>query len=119
MLSDFRWWKMAAKYWKTGVLEFYRAMSRQSFAQALRRLVPEIQEEDLLPGPSGVRAQCVDKNGALVNDFKIMEGPKYLHVLNVPSPAATASLAIADYLVDLVAQKFDFGILLPPLAGSG
>ena len=106
MFLDGRFWKMAYKYWKTGIFECYRAMSKSAFTKALKVLVPEIQEEDLVEGPSGVRAQCIDEHGALVNDFKIVPGPKAIHVLNVPSPAATASLAIGDYIVRLAASSF-------------
>jgi L-2-hydroxyglutarate oxidase LhgO len=102
MLGDAAFWKMIFKYWKTGIFECYRAMSKKTFARELRKLVPEITEEDLVQGPTGVRAQCIDEKGSLVNDFKIVEGPGSLHVLNVPSPAATSSLAIADYIVNLV-----------------
>ena len=68
--------------------------------------MPEIREEDLVAGPTGVRAQCVGPDGALVNDFHIEEGLRSIHVLNVPSPAATASLAIADYIADLAGERF-------------
>ena len=106
MLGDVAFWKMIFRYWKTGIFEFYRAMSKKGFAHELQKLVPEIKEEDLVEGPSGVRAQCVDENGFLVNDFKIVEGPNSLHVLNVPSPAATSSLAIADYIISLAQKVF-------------
>ncbi len=93
-------WKMAAKYWKMGLGEIYRSWARAGFAKALRRLLPEIETGDLQPGPSGVRAQCVTESGELVNDFKIVANRRSLHVINVPSPAATASLAIADHILE-------------------
>jgi L-2-hydroxyglutarate oxidase LhgO len=99
-------WAMARKYWKTGLEEFYRSMNKKAFTRALQKLVPEIQEEDLSPGGAGVRAQAVDKNGALVDDFAIVAQGNALHVLNAPSPAATASLAIARHVVSLAAESF-------------
>jgi L-2-hydroxyglutarate oxidase len=99
-------WRMMRKYWKMGVAEFYRSANKRVFAKALGRFIPEISAADLVPGPSGLRAQCVDANGALVNDFKILEGPRSLHVINVPSPAATACLAIADYILTSKALAF-------------
>ncbi len=107
MAATGNFWKMAGKYWKTGIFESYRAMSRKAFARELQKLVPEIREGDLTEGPSGVRAQCVDGDGSLVNDFKILEAPHAIHVLNVPSPAATASLAIGEYLVGLAKKSFE------------
>ncbi len=104
--ADLKTWKMMGNYWKTGIFECYKALSKKSFVHELRRLVPCVEESDLTNGPSGVRAQCVDQHGKLVNDFKIVEGPKSIHVLNVPSPAATASLTIADYIVKLAASSF-------------
>ncbi len=104
--TDLKTWKMMGNYWKTGIFECYKALSKKSFVRELQRLVPCIEENDLADGHSGVRAQCVDEHGKLVNDFKIIEGPKSIHVLNVPSPAATASLTIADYIVKLAASSF-------------
>ncbi|MBI4394851.1 MAG: L-2-hydroxyglutarate oxidase [Candidatus Omnitrophica bacterium] len=106
MMADLRLWKMAKKYWKVGVFEAFRAINKSSFAALLRQFVPEMREEDLVPGPSGVRAQCIDENGTLINDFEIVEGPQAIHVLNVPSPAATASFSIADYIVNLAGRAF-------------
>ena len=87
-------WKMAQGYWRTGVSEWARSLSKAQFVEALRRLVPEIGADDLRPGGAGVRAQAVDANGKLVDDFRIVETPRAVHVLNAPSPAATASIAI-------------------------
>ena len=81
---------MARKYWKTGMHEVYRSLSKKAFAQALQRLVPAIQEDDLQAGGAGVRAQAVDKTGRLIDDFRIVEGRNSVHVLNAPSPGATA-----------------------------
>ena len=76
-----------------------RSYSKARFAQALQKLIPEICQEDLLPGGSGVRAQALGNDGALLDDFAIVQAERMLHVLNAPSPAATSSLAIAQYLV--------------------
>ncbi len=91
-------WRMARKYWRTGSYEFYRSLNKRAFVQAMRRLVPEITEKDVLRGGAGVRAQAVTPEGELVDDFKLLETPTGLHVLNAPSPAATASLAIGEYI---------------------
>ncbi len=97
-------WRMAARYWRMGLYELYRSLSRSAFVRALQRFVPEISPADLEPGGAGVRAQAVEKDGALVDDFRIVETPKAIHVLNAPSPAATASLAIGRHIADLAAR---------------
>lgn len=97
-------WRMAARYWRMGLYEVYRSLSRSAFVRALQRLVPEISPADLEPGGAGVRAQAVEKDGTLVDDFRIVETPKAIHVLNAPSPAATASLAIGRHIADLAAR---------------
>ena len=76
--------------------EIWRSINRKEFCRSLQKLVPEIQEEDLEPGSAGVRAQAMSADGALVEDFSFVEGPGILHVVNAPSPAATASLAIGQ-----------------------
>ena len=93
-------WQMTAKHWRSGLDEFRRSFSKPVFIRALQRLVPEIRDEDLVPGGSGVRAQALNRNGTLVDDFQFLPSGKMLHVLNVPSPAATASLLIARTIVD-------------------
>jgi L-2-hydroxyglutarate oxidase len=100
--------RMAAKNWRNGLDEFHRSLSKPAFVRALQRLVPEVREEDLVPGGSGVRAQAVTRDGALVDDFKFVPSEKMLHVLNVPSPAATASLVIGKTIVE-TAEKY-FGL---------
>mgnify|MGYP003317604764 FL=1 len=75
----------------------------------LQRLVPEIRAEDLAPGGAGVRAQAVSRNGALLDDFHIIQGREAVHVLNAPSPGATSSLAIGEYIGNLAAQAFGDG----------
>jgi L-2-hydroxyglutarate oxidase len=99
-------WAMAAKYWRTGTYEFYRSFSRRAFVRALQRLVPAVREEDLAPGGAGVRAQAVTPDGTLVDDFKITETANAIHVLNAPSPAATASLAIGKHIAALAGKSF-------------
>lgn len=87
-------WRMARRHWRYGAGELRRSLSRGAFTEAVRRLLPAVVPEDLLPAPAGIRAQAVLRNGALVDDFLIKEGPRAVHVLNAPSPAATASLPI-------------------------
>jgi (S)-2-hydroxyglutarate dehydrogenase len=93
-------WRMARQHWRSGIGEWRRSLSKSAFVHALQRLLPEIRDEDLIPGGSGVRAQALKPDGALVDDFQFVPSGKILHVLNVPSPAATASLAIAKEIVD-------------------
>ncbi len=98
--------KVARKYWKTGMGEMYRSFSKAAFTKALQRLIPDIREEDLLPGGAGVRAQACDREGGLLDDFMILEEEKAVHVCNAPSPAATSSLAIGETLAQLAWQRF-------------
>jgi L-2-hydroxyglutarate oxidase LhgO len=93
-------WRMALKHWRSGLDEWHRSLSKSAFVRALQRLLPEVTENDLVPGGSGVRAQALKPDGALVDDFLFVPSGKVLHVLNVPSPAATASLAIGKAIVD-------------------
>lgn len=86
--------KVASKYWRTGMGEFYRSYSKKAFTKALRKLMPEIREKDLIPGPAGVRAQACDRHGGLLDDFMILESKGVVNVCNAPSPAATSSLSI-------------------------
>ena len=99
-------WRMTKKYWKTGFGEMYRSFNKRAFVTALQRLLPEIREEDLINSSAGVRAQAVDKNGTLVDDFQFVTQARALHVCNVPSPAATASLPIGRHIVDVAARDF-------------
>jgi (S)-2-hydroxyglutarate dehydrogenase len=99
-------WRMAARYWKTGVGEMRRSFSKGAFTKALQSLVPEITENDLTNGSSGVRAQAVDRTGKLIDDFKFLRQDRALHVCNVPSPAATASLPISRHIVDTATRDF-------------
>lgn len=104
LFESLRWpgfQKVMKKYWKTGLGEFYRSFSKSAFTKALQRLVPEIQEDDLIEGESGVRAQACDRTGGLLDDFKIIERPNAIHILNAPSPAATSSLSIGESIAQL------------------
>jgi len=100
-------WKMASKYYRMGFGEFYRSYNKKAFVKALQKIVPEIQEDDIEPGGAGVRAQALEPNGKLVDDFRIVEANKMLHVLNAPSPAATASLSIGRTIANIVQNKFE------------
>ena len=96
-------WRLIGKYWDTSLQEMQRSLSKKLFCQSLQKLVPEIQVDDLETGGAGVRAQAVSPEGNLVQDFQLVTGDRALHLLNAPSPAATASLAIAEEIV----QKID------------
>lgn len=100
-------WKMASKYYKMGFGEFYRSFSKKAFVSALQKLIPEIHEDDIETGGAGVRAQALEPDGKLVDDFRIVEAKKMVHVLNAPSPAATASLSIGKIIAELVKKKFE------------
>jgi len=100
-------WRMARKYWRMGTAEQYRSWVKSAFTAALQKMVPELQARDLVPGGSGVRAQAVDRRGNLLDDFHFVHGPNAIHVCNVPSPAATASLEIGREIVDMLAQRFE------------
>ena len=99
-------WKMARRYWRTGLGEWYRSLSKRAFVRALQRLVPEIRPRDLVPAESGVRAQALSTEGALLDDFDIVQAPHAIYVRNVPSPAATASISIARTIVEMAASAF-------------
>ena len=101
-------WKMTARHWRTGMQEMRRSYRKPVFVNDLQKLIPEIRAHDLEPGGSGVRAQAVSSSGAILDDFHILRGRRALHVLNAPSPGATSSLAIGEYLSGLAMQ--DFGL---------
>ncbi|MGV2474370.1 UNVERIFIED_CONTAM: L-2-hydroxyglutarate oxidase [Ralstonia mannitolilytica] len=94
--------KIVAKYGKTGMGEMYRSLSKSAFTKALQKLLPEIQENDLLSGGSGVRAQACDRNGGLIDDFDIVKNGNIIHVRNAPSPAATSCLSIGNKISELI-----------------
>ncbi len=106
MVTYLGFWNMAATHWRMGMFEMHRAFSKAAFVRALGALVPEIAEADVVPARAGVRAQAVLPDGKLVDDFEIRRAPGMLHVLNAPSPAATASLAIAEHIARAAEEVF-------------
>ena len=102
-------WRLATKFWRTGMEEMARSFNKNAFVRALQRLVPEIRSEDLVAGGAGIRAQALRTTGEMVDDFVIVDRPRALHVCNAPSPAATASLSIAMEIVSRAAKSFDLG----------
>ncbi|MHA8053367.1 L-2-hydroxyglutarate oxidase [Aquirufa sp. OSTEICH-129A] len=98
--------KVATKYWETGLGEMYRSFSKEAFTKALQVLIPEIQEQDLVEGGAGVRAQACDRNGGLLDDFSIIEDAKIINILNAPSPAATSSLSIGKTVAGMALTRF-------------
>ncbi len=100
-------WKMAAKYYKMGFQEFRRSFSKELFVKSLQKLIPEIQYDDIEAGGAGVRAQALERDGKLVDDFRIVEAERMIHVLNAPSPAATASLSIGKTISEMVIKRFN------------
>ncbi|WP_080780318.1 L-2-hydroxyglutarate oxidase [Chryseobacterium phocaeense] len=96
--------KIVAKYGKTGMGEIHRSLSKSAFTKALQKLMPEIQEGDLVPGGAGVRAQACDRNGALIDDFDIVKNGNIIHVRNAPSPAATSCLSIGNKISELISD---------------
>jgi len=99
-------WRLSARFWRLGIEEYMRSFSKALFVKSLQRLVPEILCDDLIPGGSGVRAQAVDDRGQLLDDFHIISEGRMIHVLNAPSPAATASLSIGEQIADRVVGLF-------------
>jgi L-2-hydroxyglutarate oxidase len=99
-------WKMSRRHWKMGMAEFWRSYSKHAFVTALQRLIPALKHEDVVPSGSGVRAQAVDANGALLDDFHVVRAPRMIHVLNAPSPAATSSLRIGQEIASMAIEQF-------------
>jgi len=99
-------WRMARRYWRMGSYEMYRSLSKDAFVRALQRLVPILRSEDVTRGGAGVRAQAVSPDGSLVDDFRIVAEADAIHVLNAPSPGATASLAIGRHIAGLAVDTF-------------
>ncbi len=98
--------RLARRYWRMGAEEMWRSFSKAAFVRALQSLVPEVASEELQKAPAGVRAQAVARDGALLDDFAFQETPRVLSVINAPSPAATASLAIGRSIVEKLAARF-------------
>jgi len=96
---------MARQHWRNGLAEFRRSLRKREFVRSCQRLVPDVRMEDMTPGGSGVRAQAVGTDGALVDDFRFVARERFLHVLNVPSPAATASLPIGREILKMVPEE--------------
>ena len=97
-------WKLAAKHWQEGFKELHRSFSKAQFVKSLQKLIPDVKAEDLVPSPSGVRAQALNPDGSLVDDFLIRYHGRSIHVCNAPSPAATASLEIGATIAGYVMQ---------------
>ncbi|HEX7298405.1 MAG TPA: L-2-hydroxyglutarate oxidase [Solirubrobacteraceae bacterium] len=109
LVGGLRWrgtWRVARRFWRTGVQELHMAASRRAFVAACARYVPELRPADVERGPAGVRAQAVGRDGALVDDFVLSEAAGTLHVRNAPSPAATSSLALASLIADRATAAF-------------
>ena len=98
-------WKLGVKNWRTGLGEIVRSLSKRAFARSLRKLVPEVGEDDLVPAAAGVRAQALVEDGTLADDFLIVEGKSSVHVLNAPSPAATACIPIGEAIAERVSAR--------------
>ena len=99
-------WHLAAKHWRMSLGEFHRSFSKHAFVTALQKLLPELQLNDIHPAGAGVRAQALEPNGFLVDDFRIVEAARMIHVLNAPSPAATASISIGQTIADMAEKQF-------------
>ncbi len=100
-------WALAFKYWKTGLGEMVRSWSKGAFVKALRKLMPELRKEDIRPAGSGVRAQALEPKGFLVDDFRIIQAAGMIHVLNAPSPGATASISIGQTISQMATRNFN------------
>ncbi|MHB8193667.1 MAG: L-2-hydroxyglutarate oxidase [Bellilinea sp.] len=99
-------WRMGMKYWKIGFGEFARSLSKKAFVDALRKLVPALEVDDLTRGGAGVRAQALAPDGSMVDDFRIVQAANMVHVLNAPSPAATASISIGETIAEMAEKNF-------------
>jgi L-2-hydroxyglutarate oxidase len=116
MLGYRGFWRMARKYYDMGIAEMYRSFSKRAFLRALQRLVPELKSEDIRRAGAGVRAQAVDPAGKTVDDFRIVEAERMVHVLNAPSPAATASISIGRTIAAMAVKNF--GLTERPVLAS-
>jgi L-2-hydroxyglutarate oxidase LhgO len=101
--------KLARRMWRYGLAEYRRSLQKSAFVRALQQMLPEVRAEDLVPGGAGVRAQALGPDGNLVDDFRFVPRDRFLHVLNVPSPAATASLPIGREILKIVPREFLHG----------
>ena len=107
MVSYGGFWRMAWRYRKAGIGEFHRSLSKRAFVKGLQRLIPELGLDDVRRAGAGVRAQAVEPTGHLADDFRIVEAERMIHVLNAPSPAATASISIGWAIAELASKRFD------------
>jgi L-2-hydroxyglutarate oxidase len=98
-------WQLSTHYWRTGMEELWRSWSRRAFVQALKRLVPDVGVRDVQPAGAGVRAQALSRTGRLLDDFHVVRAERMIHVINAPSPAATASLSIGRTIADMAADS--------------
>lgn len=106
MLGYGGFWRMGMRYWKMGLGEMYRSASKTAFVRALQGLLPDLRLDDVYPSGAGVRAQALDPKGNLLDDFHIVEAERMIHVLNAPSPAATASISIGRAIADMAGKSF-------------
>jgi L-2-hydroxyglutarate oxidase len=107
MITYVGFWRMVSKYYKMGFGEFHRSLIKSAFVKVLKKLVPEIDTDSIEKGGAGVRAQALEASGKLVDDFRIVEMEKMIHVLNAPSPAATASISIGNYIAKLAKSRYN------------
>ncbi len=116
MASFGGFWRMVRRFWRTGMGEMHRSLSKREFWKALQCLIPELKYGDIVPAGAGVRAQAVLPNGDLVDDFKFVQAERMIHVLNAPSPAATASISVGRAIADLARRSFDLPRISRPVA---
>ena len=109
-LSFLGTWRLFINHWKFGLNEYMRSFSKRLFLNQLRRMIPSLRMRDIEVGRSGVRAMALDKNGEIIDDFRIVSNNNNIHVLNAPSPAATACLAIADEILKIAEKDFNLKI---------
>jgi L-2-hydroxyglutarate oxidase len=114
LVGSTSFWRMAWKYAGTAAAEIYRSFSKAAFVRGLQRLVPEVRPEDIYPAGAGVRAQALDASGALLDDFRLVQAENMVHVLNAPSPAATASISIGKTIAALAGANFDLARRVRP-----
>src|SRR5580704_9635953 len=106
MLTFEGFWKLAGRYWQSGLSEAFRSLSKAAFTRTLQNLLPDLTEGDIEPAGAGVRAQALLADGTLVDDFLIVSDGRMIHVCNVPSPAATASLVIGRQIIAMAIERF-------------
>lgn len=102
-------WRFARQHWRTGIREMYGSLSKRRFIAGARAYVPEIRDDDVVPGPAGIRAQALEADGALVDDFRISVRDRIVLLRNAPSPAATSALAIAEHIVSTITENRSVG----------